>query len=316
MNTKIDFTGPLGFKRSLTIVAPDGLVTVIKEPREFYKITYWEADERDKETRYPDVLLIPHNGVRISGYYWKEKRNNYGADYNELEFHWTGGDTHIFARNGTFRTQSTYTDDIDDPGRIVPSPGLVEIDIYNGLIDFLGKDVIQVNDGCKYQRANSVSFGLRADLWEEKELNKYRNEFHDENGYVPNDGGTSVEITLYLFGETNYFTSNVQHYFAVGWTKEETRYSADESSLQIHGSEGEEYCTCYFGDYFDSQTSFGSLEITNRAETYYCSLDKSEGLTALVENGKYKYQSSSPSDPLSSTNERLKRNRDGFNGYM
>ena len=39
METKIDFTGPLGFKRSLTIAAPEGLVTVIKNPRSFYKIT-------------------------------------------------------------------------------------------------------------------------------------------------------------------------------------------------------------------------------------------------------------------------------------
>lgn len=89
METKIDFTGPSGMNRSLTIIYPKDLVTIIKDPRSFYKYRPWEEDYDDDEDEgvneyrrdrmYPDVLLIPNNGVRIAGYYYYGKENYYSV---------------------------------------------------------------------------------------------------------------------------------------------------------------------------------------------------------------------------------------------
>ena len=158
----------------------NGLVRVIENPRDVYRVPAWEAEDSQGEKKlwkYPDLILIPENGSRI----------DYLARGTEQDF--------VRYQDGEIRAYEKYQ----------ITYGLDTSSIFNSGSDVSDEGLEVIGDTLLKNGYIPLFFGMN-------EIEKNNKDYADEGSNFRE--WRIVEITI--TGEKNYFKSTVDSYFVVG----------------------------------------------------------------------------------------------------
>jgi hypothetical protein len=158
----------------------NGLVRVIENPRDVYRVPAWEAEDSQGEKKlwkYPDLILIPVNGSRI----------DYLATGTEQEFFRHG--------DGSIREYPKYQ----------IQQGLDHSSIFNSDSDNSDEGLEVIGDTLLKNGYIPLWFGMN-------ELEKNNRDYAAEGSDFRE--WKVVEITI--TGEKNYFKSTTDSYFVLG----------------------------------------------------------------------------------------------------